>query len=53
MKICKDKNNYYHNFKIQLGGRFVAKPGLLVEARIMDRINPNQHKNKKFLLSKF
>jgi hypothetical protein len=53
MKICKDKNNYYHNFKIQLGGRFVAKPGLLVEARIMGRINPNQHKNKSVYYQSF
>jgi len=40
-KTYKDKNNYYHSFEAQLGGRSRAKPESLVEVRVMGRVDPS------------
>ena len=47
-KTCKDKNGYYHSFKIQFEGRSKAKLRSLVKARSKEKcwVDLSQHKNK-------
>jgi hypothetical protein len=41
-----EKNDYYYSFKSQLRGHSRTKTRSLVDARVMGRVDPRQHKNK-------